>query len=93
MRLYSNNLIYFINFVLVGFGSYMFGALMSTWLHYELISPPDIKISSKKFINEKLPKDFGKSKESFDIILDRNIFNAQKTEIESPEILNEDFRP
>lgn len=91
MRLYSNNLIYFINFVLVGLGSYMFGALMSTWLHYELISPTDTQIPSKKIINEKLPKDFGESKTSFDVILDRNVFNAQKTEIESTEILNEDF--
>ena len=78
MRFYSNNLIYFINFILAGLGSYMFGALMSTWLHYKLISPTDLQISSKKLLNEKLPKDFGKTKGSFDVILDRNIFNAQK---------------
>ena len=49
------------------------------------VSPPE----SYQFQTEKLPIDSGKSIKSFEVILERNIFNAQKTEIELPPLLPE----
>ena len=67
----------------------MGGSLLSTWLQKEVlsisVSPPE----SYQIRTEKLPIDSGKSIKSFEVILERNIFNAQKTEIELPPLLPE----
>ena len=67
----------------------MGGSLLSTWLQKEVlsisVSPPE----SYQIQTEKLPIDSGKSIKSFEVILERNIFNAQKTEIELPPLLPE----
>jgi len=67
----------------------MGGLLLSTWLQQEVmsisVSPPE----SYQIKTEKLPIDPGKSVKTFEIILERNIFNAQKTEIELPPLLSE----
>tara|TARA_Y100001970_G_C14257843_1_gene876942 strand:+ start:6413 stop:7447 length:1035 start_codon:yes stop_codon:yes gene_type:complete len=86
MRLSLNSLIYIINFFLAGLAFYMIGAILSTWLHYHLISLPVLQISSYEYGIQKLPKDRGRKRESFDVILERNIFDAQQTEVEPPEI-------
>ena len=67
----------------------MGGSILSTWLQKEVlsisVSPPE----SYQIQTDKLPIDSGKSIKSFEVILERNIFNAQKTEIELPPILPE----
>jgi type II secretory pathway component PulC len=67
----------------------MGGSLLSTWLQKEVlsisVSPPE----SYQIQTEKLPIDSGKSIKSFEVILERNIFNAQKMEIELPPLLPE----
>ena len=67
----------------------MGGSLLSTWLQKEVlsisVSPPE----SYQIQTEKLPIDSGKSIKFFEVILERNIFNAQKTEIELPPLLPE----
>jgi len=67
----------------------MIGSGLSTYLNYKLIFQPFSPLSTYEFENEKLAKDFGEKKETFQIILERNIFNAQKTEIDIPEVLIE----
>ena len=67
----------------------MGGSLLSTWLQNEVlsisVSPPE----SHEIQVEKLPIDSGKSIKSFELILERNIFNDKKTEIELPPLLPE----
>jgi len=63
----------------------MAGSALSTYLNYKLFPLPILPFRSYEFENEKLLKDFGKNKEAFEVILERNIFNAQKTEIVVPE--------
>ena len=86
MRLPKNSIIFFLNFFLAGLASYMGGSALSTYLKYQLFPLPLLPFRSYEFENEKLSKDLGKNKEAFEVILERNIFNAQKTEVAIPEI-------
>ena len=67
----------------------MGGSLLSTWLQKEVLSISVSLPESYQIQTEKLPIDSGKSLKSFEVILERNIFNAQKTEIELPPLLPE----
>ena len=67
----------------------MGGSLLSTWLQKEVLSISVSSPESYQVQTEKLPRDSGKSIKSFEVILERNIFNAQKTEIELPPLLPE----
>ena len=67
----------------------MGGSALSIYLNYQLVYLPVTPITSYEFKNEKLPNDLGKTKETFEVILKRNIFNAQKTEINLPEVIPE----
>ena len=67
----------------------MGGSLLSTWLQKEVLSISVSLPESYQIQTEKLPIDSGKSIKSFEVILERNIFNAQKTEIELPPLLPE----
>jgi len=67
----------------------MGGSLLSTWLQKEVLSISVSLPGSYQIQTEKLPIDSGKSIKSFEVILERNIFNAQKTEIELPPLLPE----
>ena len=67
----------------------MGGSLLSTWLQKEVLSISVSLPESYQIQTEKLPTDSGKSIKSFEVILERNIFNAQKTEIELPPLLPE----
>ncbi len=67
----------------------MGGSLLSTWLQKEVLSKSVSPPESYQIQTEKLPIDSGKSIKSFEVILERNIFNAQKTEIELPPLLLE----
>ena len=87
MKFSLNLKFFFINLFLAGVASYMLGSALSTFLNYELIPLPLSPHTSNNFENEKLPKDLGKDKKTFEVILERNIFNAQKTEKNLPEIL------
>ena len=58
---------------------------MSTWLHHEVRSLSDSKPGRYKIATENLPIDSGKSEDSFSLILERNVFYAQKTEVELPD--------
>ena len=57
---------------------------MSTWLHHEVISLSDSTPGRYTITTENLPIDSGKAEDSFSIILERNVFNAQKKEVELP---------
>lgn len=67
----------------------MGGSLLSTWLQKEVLSISVSLPESYQIQTEKLPTDSGKSIKSFEVILERNIFKAQKTEIELPPLLPE----
>jgi len=67
----------------------MGGSLLSTWLQKDVLSISVSLPESYQIQTEKLPIDSGKSIKSFEVILERNIFNAQKTEIELPPLLPE----
>ena len=67
----------------------MGGSLLSTWLQKEVLSISISLPESYQIQTEKLPTDSGKSIKSFEVILERNIFNAQKIEIELPPLLPE----
>ncbi|MBC8257810.1 MAG: general secretion pathway protein GspC [SAR324 cluster bacterium] len=75
----------------------MGGALLSTWLQHQILSIPSPTISYR-LQTGKLPVDAGKAENKFAVILERNIFNAQKTEINLPpplpetEILTDEVR-
>lgn len=55
---------------------------MSTWLHHQVLSLSDSSSGKYSIATERLPIDPGKAEKYFEVILERNIFNAQKTEIE-----------
>lgn len=67
----------------------MGGSLLSTWLQKEVLSISVSSPESYQIQTEKLPRDSGKSINFFEVILERNIFNAQKTEIGLPPLLPE----
>ena len=67
----------------------MGGSLLSTWLQKEVFSISVSSPESYQIQTEKLPRDSGKSINFFEVILERNIFNAQKTEIGLPPLLPE----
>ena len=85
MRVSSSTFILFFNLLLGGIASYIGGSLLSTWMHYEVVSFSESIPRRSTIITEKLPFDPGKSEDSFNIILERNVFNAQKNEVELPD--------
>ena len=58
---------------------------MSTWLHHEVLSSSDSTPGRDTIATENLPIDSGKAEDSFSVILERNVFNAQKSEVELPD--------
>ena len=55
---------------------------MSTWLHHEVLSLSDSTLGRYIIATENLPIDSGKAEDSFSVILERNVFNARKNEVE-----------
>ena len=55
---------------------------MSTWLHHEVLSISDSTLGRYTISTENIPIDSGKAEDSFNVILERNVFNAQKIEVE-----------
>ena len=55
---------------------------MSIWLHHQVLSFSDSSPGRYTIATENLPLDPGKAEDSFNVILERNVFNAQKNEIE-----------
>ena len=81
MRLSSTTIILIFNVLLACVTSYMAGSLLSTWLHHQVLSIPVLPSRTFQFETDKLPLDSGKTQKEFALILERNIFNAQKNEI------------
>ncbi len=82
MRVSSSTFILFFNLLLGGIASYIGGSLLSTWLHHQVLSFSDSSTGRYTIATENLPLDPGKAEDSFSVILERNVFNAQKNEIE-----------
>ncbi len=91
MRISSSTFFLFFNLLLGGIASYVGGSLLSTWLNHEVMSLSESKSGRYKIITEKLPFDSGKSEDFFSDILERNVFKAQKNEVEllnvTPEVV------
>ena len=85
MRVSSSTFILFFNLLLGGIASYIGGSLLSTWMHYEGESFSETMPRKSAIIADKLPFDPGKSEDYFKIVLERNVFNAQKKEVELPD--------
>ena len=85
MRVSSSTIILFFNLLLGGIASYIGGSLLSTWLHHEVLSLSNSIPGRYTISTENLSNDSGKSEESFKVILERNVFNAQKNEVELPD--------
>jgi len=90
MKFSSKNIIFLINILLGGFVAYMLGALLSSWINNQMMSLPYLPSRSSEFEKQTILKDIGEPKQSFQEILERNIFNAQKTEIDTPVSVQED---
>ena len=69
----------------------MGGALLSTWLQHQVLSIPVLPPRTFQIETGKLPIDSGKAKKTFALILERNIFNAQKSEIELQPLPEEEI--
>ncbi len=82
MRVSSSTFILFFNLLLGGIASYIGGSLLSIWLHHQVLSFSDSSTGRYTIATENLPLDPGKAEDSFSVILERNVFNAQKNEIE-----------
>jgi type II secretion system protein C len=82
MRLSSTTITLILNVLLAGVASYLAGSLLSTWLHHQVLSIPASTPRTFQIETYKLPVDSGKPQKEFAAILERNIFNAEKTEIE-----------
>jgi len=82
MRVSSSTFILLFNLLLGGIASYIVGSLLSTWLHHEVLSLSDSTLGRYSISTDTLPIDPGKSEDFFSVILERNVFNAQKKEIE-----------
>jgi len=65
--------------------SYIGGSLLSTWLEHEVLSLLDSTPGRYTIATNNLTIDPGKDEDSFSIILERNVFNAQKNEVELPD--------
>ena len=91
MRVPSSAYILFINLLLGGIASYIGGSLLSTWLHHEVLSLSGSNSGRYSIKTETLPIDSGKSEVSFNVILERNVFNAQKNEVTLPDELPPDL--
>jgi len=63
----------------------MGGSLLSTWLHHEILSLSDSTLGKFTIATEDFHIDPGKAEDSFSVILERNVFNAQKIEIGLPD--------
>ena len=85
MRVSSSTIILIFNLLLGGIASYIGGSILSTWLHHEVLSLSDSKLGKYTIATESLPIDAGKAEDFFSIILERNVFNAQKNEVELPD--------
>ena len=85
MRVSSSTIILFFNLLLGGIASYIGGSLLSTWLHHEVLSLSDSTPGRYTIATENLPIDSGKAEDSFSVILERNVFNAQKNDVELPD--------
>jgi len=68
----------------------MVGSLLSTWIHYQVLSIPLSPLITFQTEKDELLVDSGKAQKEFAVILERNIFNAQKTQIELPTSLPEE---
>ena len=66
------------------------GSLLSTWIHHQVLSIPLSPLRTFQTEKDKLLVDSGKAQKEFAVILERNIFNAQKTEIELATSLPEE---
>tara|TARA_B100001996_G_scaffold130314_1_gene99047 strand:+ start:163 stop:1197 length:1035 start_codon:yes stop_codon:yes gene_type:complete len=82
MRVSSSTFLLFFNLLLVGIASYIGGSLLSTWLHHEVLSLTESTSGRFTIRTDKLPFDPGKPEDSFSVILERNVFNAKKNEVE-----------
>ena len=65
----------------------MVGSLLSTWIHFQVLSIPLSPLITFQTEKDELLVDSGKAQKEFAVILERNVFNAQKTEIEIPPSL------
>ena len=90
MRLSSTTITLIFNVLLAGVASYLAGSLLSTWLHHQVLSIPASTPRTFQIETDKLPVDSGKPQKEFAAILERNIFNAEKTEIELAPSLPEE---
>ena len=70
MRVSSSTFILFFNLILGGIASYIGGSLLSTWMHYEVVSFSDTMPRKSAIIADKLPFDPGKSEDYFKIVLE-----------------------
>ena len=84
MRVSSSTIILCFNLLLGGIASYIGGSLLSTWLHHEVLSLSVSTPGRHTIATGNLPIDSGKAEDSFSVILERNVFNAQIIEVELP---------
>ena len=94
MGLSTSSVILFFNMMLLCIASYILGSLLSSWLHHHVLSIPFTSPKVLNFVTDKPPSDIGIPQKEFEVILLRNIFNAQETELElTPTVALEEIIP
>ena len=84
MRFNSKNILVIGNWILLGASTYLMGSMGGELLYWKILETPLSSISSFSKITNTQAPDQEQKKDQFLIITERNVFNAQKTEIYVP---------
>ena len=84
MRFSSGLFLQLSSILLAAAAAYALGALCSEWLHRWILTFPMPSMKSSSYQMVTSSPDGGRLREEFQAILDRNIFNALKTEMPLP---------
>ena len=84
MRFSSGLFLQLSSILLAAAAAYVLGALCSEWLHRWILTFPMPSMKSSNYQMVTSSPDGGRLREEFQAILDRNIFNALKTEMPLP---------
>ncbi len=84
MRFNSEAVLVFANWFLLGASSYLIGGLGGELLYWQILNIPVSSIAPASHASTSISPDQDQKRERFQIITDRNVFDAQKTEVYVP---------
>ncbi len=84
MRFNTEALLVFGNWFLLGATLYLMGSLGGELLYWQILNIPVSSIAPASHVSTSISPDQDQKRERFQIITDRNVFDAQKTEVYVP---------